>query len=129
MPIEAKFESRIPDYAVRLDLTVHAAVLAGAQEMAQIARDNVRKDTGSLMETIDVEDFGQEVTVNAGNISGGYKGGSFMNERPPGSPVDYAIDQEYGLTGTPSTPYMTPAAEFGWPRMQERIADAIGRMQ
>ena len=117
--------------AILLDVAIAEGTFLGAQQIALLAQDYCPVDTGSLKATIDVSIISDEpggpraYSVNAGNVEGGYLGGSFMNAKPAGAPVDYAADQEYGLTRTPSHPYMTPASEQGWPLVQKSVEEKI----
>jgi hypothetical protein len=122
--ITADWNSQIRQYLGSLDQVVKVGTLAAAESIAEIARDLVQKDTGSLHDTIDVEQTPLGVSINAGNTTGGYRGGSFLNERAAGTPVDYALDQEYGLAGV-AHPYMTPAAEQGSSLVETIVGEAI----
>lgn len=95
-------------------------VKAAAEDIAVGAKGWVAKDTESLADTIDVEEMVHirdrpSYSVNAGDISSGFKGGGRFDSKA-GGPVDYAIEQEYGPGE--HTPYMTPAAEAGWESFQ-----------
>lgn len=131
--ITAEWVSQIPEYLAMLSLTLQGGVNEGAEAVAQIARDNVHVDTGSLHDTIDTElvradAYAVEMSVNAGNMDGGYRGGSMMNAKPAGAPVDYAIAQEYGLGSHNFGPFMAPASEIGWLQVQQSVTDAISRI-
>lgn len=127
---EVQVLDQIDEYIIALDMAVETGLAAGCAQVVALAQGAVRQDTLSLHDTIDAESVINgagihEWSVNAGNVEGGYKGGSQMNSKPPGAPVDYAIEQEYGGGESPNTPYMTPAAESGWPMVQESITLAI----
>lgn len=122
--------SRIPGWIDRMNNNVDAAVQQSAEVMAAFARGEVAVDTGSLRDTIDVEKDTDRSTptnhayqVSAGNLEGGFKGGGKYG-KPAGTPVDYAIDQEYGGSGA-HQPYMTPASEQGAIEAPPLVGSAI----
>ncbi len=124
MNLRVRFETRIPNYVGVLNNTIAPAVSQAAGVMVELARSQVRVDTTSLQETIDTSEIvatGAHAifSVNAGDITGGYKGGGLFN-KPEGSPVNYAAAQEWGPGE--HTPYMTPASEAGWPEFQNILA-------
>lgn len=129
MPMNMTFNSSIPAFVVELDAALLSAALAGGEAVQQIAQETVAIDTGSLQETIDVEQVQSSeglhvMSVNAGNVEGGYKGGGAGN-KSEGAPVDYAVAQEYGGGPGAYKPYMTPASEEGWADVQRVAEDAI----
>lgn len=129
LQVKAIFQSRIPIYARELLRTVDAATQQAALGMVEVAQATVRKDTESLVDTIDISKVDAvpmvaAYSVNAGDVEGGYKGKA--GGRSEGAPVDYAIAQEYGPGE--HTPYMTPAAEEGWANFLRLITVRVGSM-
>lgn len=131
MLLHVEWHTEIPSYASNLGNAMAPGVEQAAQVIAATARDAVRVDTGSLKETIDVEELSAgpghaDYSVNAGDVTGGYKGGGAFGTRE-GRAVDYAEAQEYGPGE--HTPYMTPAAEAGWQKfvaiMTTRVASTL----
>lgn len=122
--------NNISGYALELDAAAMRGALNGCNQIALLAQELAPVDTGSLRDTIDVdvildERGHHEYSINAGNLEGGYAGGSQHNARPAGTPVDYADAQEFGMTHAPNHPFMTPASEQGFPLLQDAIAEAI----
>lgn len=121
--------STIPRWVDRMNTNVDRAVEATSVVIAAFAKDQVAVDTSSLQQTIDVEKDSRSgpahpvYQVSAGNVDGGYLGGG-KYDKEAGSPVDYAIEQEYGGSGG-YRPYMTPASEFGATQLATNVGTAI----
>lgn len=129
--MQVQATNNILAYAAELDGAAIRGTLDGCAQIAVLAQELAPVDTGSLRDTIDVDVIAEErghheYSINAGNLEGGYAGGSIHNARPAGSPVDYADAQEFGMTHAPNHPFMIPASEQGFPLLQEAVAEAIG---
>lgn len=122
----------IPRWVERMNNNVDEAVAVSSQVIAAFAKGVVAIDTGSLRDTIDSEkdsnstDTHHVYQVSAGNLDGGYKGGSKYNTgKPQGSPVDYAPEQEWGGGVGAHQPFMTPASEQGFMQAPQIVGAAI----
>ena len=95
------YRSRLPQIALELEAVMHAAARAGAELIADSARDRVPVRTGDLRDAIHTEDGDGGTYVIAGNDR-----------------VFYGHIVEHGGARTPPRPFLIPAAE-------ERRADAV----
>jgi HK97 gp10 family phage protein len=84
---------------------------AGAQIIAQKARENVHVITGALKGTIRVEDSDEHGVAQA--VAGGING------------VDYADDEEYGNSRRPPHPYMRPAVDSSKSQVRTVMRNAV----
>lgn len=89
------FSSRLPKIAADLELKLDAIAAAGAEKLAQHARERVPVRTGKLRDAIHVEHEGPgEYAVIAGN-----------------NQAFYGHIVEHGGAHTPARAFMTPATE------------------
>lgn len=88
----ATLNSRIPAIIAGLDERVNLAVKAGAEAIAENAKNRVHVRTGALRDSIAVNEASDGVYyVVAGEL--------------------YGIFEEFGTSDTPSHPFLVPAAE------------------
>lgn len=90
----SQYQSRLPEIIERLPGAVRAALTAGAQEVAQSAKDRVPVDTGRLQRAIHTEPTDEGVSVIAGDHD-----------------VFYGHMVEHGTTHSPPHPFLVPALE------------------
>lgn len=95
-----------------------AAVESEAEAIVQDARLNVRRDSGDLADSIAAEVNGLTAEVRPRSSASAESG------------RDHAIKaavNEFGRSGDPGQPYMTPAAEVARERWPRRVSEAVRR--
>lgn len=106
---------------------VQAAVIASADDLAQVARALAPKDTGKLAESITVTPPGAETPAYA---EGGGRRTAGENQAlvTVGNPeVRYGHFAEFGTVKEEAHPFLRPAERLTRDKNRRRIARAIGR--
>ncbi len=105
------FRSRLPEIATLLHPTVQAALKAGAERIAENARQRVPVQSGRLRDAIHVEEDDGSFYVVAGNTE-----------------VFYGHIVEHGGAHTPPRPFLVPALEENADSVLGAVTSALGRL-
>lgn len=104
-------KNKLPEIIAELEPAVRAALVAGAQDVAEAAKTRVDVDTGKLFRAIHVELTDEGVEVIAGNHD-----------------VFYGHIVEHGGVNHPPHPFLVPALEENRERIIERVAAALRKV-
>lgn len=119
--------NRLPEIIAELPVAVRAALVQGAQRVAQSAKDRVPEDTGDLERAIHVEIA--EDPTDAAVLSGRavLEGGVYVVAGD--DKVFYGHMVEHGTTHSPPHPFLVPALEENRAAIQEEIAAALRKVR
>ena len=103
--------SRIPEIVAELNAAVEAAAKAGAEQVAEAARQRVPVDTGKLRDAIHTQTDADGSWVIAGNKK-----------------AFYGHIVEHGSVHTPPHPFLVPAFEETRGAIEAEIGEAIRKV-
>jgi HK97 gp10 family phage protein len=106
LPVSLK--SRLPEIALELNARALAGLEAGAELIAEGARQRVPVESGALRDSIHVDTTKGEVSVVAGDRT-----------------AFYGHMVEFGTTHSPAEPFLVPAAEAAKVEVAAAVTTAL----